>query len=197
MALRVVGAGLGRTGTAFAPGRAPAAARRPAATTWARRSAAPTTSRCGTRRCNGESARLVGVPRRLRRHRRLAGVRVLARARGGEPRRHRAPVEPVECGRVVDERQRHDLPGLDPGSPGRARRRVGRAARDGEGHVREDVHPRMVGRVRGEARLRGAQRRRCAPRSIRLGWSTGNRATGGSRSARRCRSPCRTTRSRT
>ena len=62
------------------------------------------------RRGQRHVTRLGRVPGRLRRHRRLAGVRVLARAGRRQPRRGRAPVDPVERRRLVEERQRHDLP---------------------------------------------------------------------------------------
>ena len=98
MALRVVGAGLGRTGThslklaleqllggpCYHMVRDVRPARRH-----------PGVARRGQR----PDARLAGVPRRLRRRGRLAGVRVLARARRREPRRHRAA---LDAGRARD-----------------------------------------------------------------------------------------------
>ena len=51
---------------------------------------------------------------------------VLARARRREPRRDRAAVDPLEPGRVVEERERDDLRGRAPrraARPGRCRRR--------------------------------------------------------------------------
>ena len=85
---------------------------------------------------------------------------------------------PVECRRVVEERQRHDLPGLEPRGPSRARRLFGRAARDGEGHVREDVHPRTgtdeteAKRAYEEHNADGARRRRSRPGSV--DWQPGD-----------------------
>ena len=185
MSLRVVGAGLGRTGTAFAEDRAASSCSAGPATTWARPSAAPTTSRCGTPRSNGEQpdwsvfladyVATVDWPA-------CAFWRELA---DGEPRRDRAAVDPVERGRVVEERERHHLPGLAAGDPaGRRPDVVPRAAGDGERHVRQHLHRRLARRDRGEARLRGAQRGGARRRRSRRGSSTGSRATAGSRSAR-------------
>ena len=117
---------------------------------------------------NGDVTRLGRVPRRLRRHRRLAGVRVLARAGRRQPRRDRAPVDagraPTPGGRARTTRSSRSRSREIPDRT--HRRRSGAQIAMASDMFANDLHPRLAGRDRGEARLRGSTTPRCELRSI-------------------------------
>ena len=114
-----------------------------------------------------------------------------SRAGRRQPRRSRAPLDPVERRRLVEERPRHDLH--------RSRRATSRPDAPpvfgaqiamADGHVRQHVHV-PAGRTRPTAKrgVRGAQRGGARRPSIPTASSSGNRATDGSRSRPRSESP--------
>ena len=189
MGLQVVGAGLGRTGTMslklaleqLLDGRCyhmfetfDASRRRPGV----------------GRGITGRHARLEHVPRRVRRDRRLARMRLLGGDVGRQPGCARPALGARERRCVVEERRRHDLPGV--AAHAGAERRGALAGRLLRVPVR-DV-PR---RGRGQGLLRRAQRAGRAPPRAPIAWSSTSRAAGGSRCAPRSVSPYPTRRSRT
>ena len=114
------------------------------------------------------------------------------------PRRHRAPLDPVERRRVVEERPRHHLPGVEAGDPERRTADViERAAGHGGRHVREHVHRRPG---RGDRRSSAYEAHNAAVRAAvdpgrLVDWQPGDGWEPICAALCRCR--CRASRSRT
>ena len=182
MALRVVGAGLGRTGTAFAEARARAAARRPLLPHGrdlrpSRRH--PRVARRGQRQDRRTGTRSSPTTSPPSTGRRAAFWRELGRRQSPTPscccRPGRAPTRGGRARTTPSSRSR--------GARSRATHRRCSAAQIAMASdmFAIDVHPRLGRRDDGQARLRGAQRRRAGQRRSRRASSTGSPATAGSR----------------
>ena len=164
--MRIVGAGLGRTGTLSLKLALEQLLGGPLLPHDARCSVVPTTSRCGTRAVERRPARLGRVPGRV------TSPRSTGRwPRSGVSSPTRSPTRrcccrPGECRRRGGRARTTRSSGLERADPAGRARSARCADRDGERPVREHVHAR-TGPTRCEAKrgLRGAQRRRCAPPS--------------------------------
>ena len=154
MSLTIVGAGLGRTGTTFAPRSARHRPERPRVPhgRGVRQPRQRSDLACRRRRC---ADRLEQPARRLPRDAGLASGHLLARHRSGQPGGSRTAVHPLQRRGVVEQREQ------DAVRCSRSRLPASSAADEGHerSHVRE-VHAAMAGPRCRDGGLRRAQRRR-------------------------------------